>query len=111
MVDMEDEYSLSVGLERRMGRARRGGWSNLPIRLGASYRRWAYGVGGGPEAEKGNPIDEKMVSVGTGFPFTQSLGSLDLALSYGIIGDLKVNGLETTIWRLTVSVTGLEAWW
>jgi hypothetical protein len=52
-----------------------------------------------------------MISVGTGFPFGQNLGALDLALSYGIIGELEPNGLETTFWRLTLSVTGLEKWW
>ena len=45
MADMEDEYTLAVGLERTPGHVRRGGWSNLPMRLGASFRRWAYRVG------------------------------------------------------------------
>lgn len=104
MVDMEDEYSLSVGLERKLGRKRRGGFSNLPVRLGASLKRWAYRVGG-------EPIEERMISLGTGFPFRHNLGSLDVALSYGIIGDLEKNGMETQTWRLTISVTGLERWW
>ena len=104
MVDMEDEYSLSVGLERKPGRKRRGGLSNLPVRLGASLKRWAYRVGG-------EPIDERTISLGTGFPFRHNLGSLDVALSYGIIGDLEKNGMETETWRLTISVTGLERWW
>lgn len=104
MVDMEDEYTLSVGLERMQGRERRGGLSNLPIRLGVSVRRWAYRVGG-------SPVDEKTASIGTGFPFRQNLGELDVALSYGIIGELEKNGLESEVWRLTISVTGLERWW
>ena len=56
-------------------------------------------------------VEEKTVSVGTGFPFRQSLGALDVALSYGIIGELEKNGMETEVWRLTISVTGLEHWW
>jgi len=104
MADMEDEYTLSFGLERTQGRVRRGGWSNLPVRVGASLRRWAYRVGG-------EVVDEKWINVGTGFPFGQNLGELDVALSYGIIGDLEKNGLETTIWRVGISVTGLERWW
>jgi len=104
MADMEDEYTLSVGMERTQGRVRRGGLSNLPLRVGASVRRWAYRVGGAV-------VDEKTVSVGTGFLFGQNLGELDVALSYGIIGELKKNGLESEIWRLTISVTGLERWW
>jgi hypothetical protein len=58
-----------------------------------------------------NPVDEMSVSVGTGFPFRQNLGELDVAVSYGTIGDLEKNGLESTVWRLTISVTGLERWW
>jgi hypothetical protein len=104
MADMEDEYTLSAGLERTQGHVRRGGWSNVPIRFGATFRRWAYRVGG-------EPVDEKWLNLGTGFPFGHNLGELDVALSYGIIGELEKNGLETTIWRLTISVTGLERWW
>ena len=111
MADMEDEYSLSVGLERMKGRVRRGGLSNLPLRLGVGFRRWAYGVGGTVEDGKGAVIDEKTISVGTGFPFRQNLGELDVAVSYSLIGDLEKNGLESEIWRLTISVTGLERWW
>jgi len=104
MADMEDEFSLSVGMERMQGRVRRGGFSNVPLRVGASFKRWAYRVGG-------NVIDEKTISVGTGFPFRQNLGELDLAISYSLVGDLEKNGVESTVWRLTLSVTGLERWW
>ncbi len=104
MADMEDEYSLSIGLERMQGRMRRGGLSNLPLRLGVRVQRWAYRVGG-------EVIEEKTISVGTGFLFSQNLGELDAAVSYGLIGDLEKNGLESEVWRLTISVTGLERWW
>ncbi|MCK9995704.1 MAG: hypothetical protein KAH56_05405 [Candidatus Krumholzibacteria bacterium] len=104
MADMEDEFSLSFGMERMQGRIRRGGFSNAPLRVGASFKRWAYRVGG-------NVVDEKTISVGTGFPFRQNLGELDLAFSYSLIGDLEKNGVESTVWRLTLSVTGLERWW
>jgi hypothetical protein len=104
MAEMEDEYTLSAGLERMAGRERRGGFSNLPIRVGASVRRWAYTVGG-------EPIEERTISFGTGFSFRQHLGALDLAFSYSSIGDLEKNGLESTVYRMTLSVTGLEKWW
>lgn len=109
MADMEDEYGFSAGLERMKGYKRRGGMGNLPIRLGVSYKRWAYGVGG--IEDKAASIEEKTVSIGTGFPFRQNLGELDVAVSYGLIGELEKNGLESEIWRLTISVTGLERWW
>jgi hypothetical protein len=91
------------------GYKRRGGASNLPIRLGVSYKRWAYGVGG--TEDETAAIEEKTVSVGTGFPFRQNLGELDVAVSYSEIGDLETNRLQSKVWRLTISVTGLERWW
>ncbi|MFN2369903.1 MAG: hypothetical protein ABR506_01985 [Candidatus Krumholzibacteriia bacterium] len=99
-----DESAWSVGLERVGARERHGGVDNLPLRLGVSSRRWAYTVGGAP-------VDERTWSVGTGFPFRSDMGQLDLAVSYGRIGDLETNGRESSVWRLTFSVTGLEAWW
>ncbi len=101
---MEDEYTWSVGIERSQARERRGGLNNLPLRLGASVRHWAYRVGGAP-------VEEKTVSLGTGFPFRANMGQLDVGLSYSVIGDLATNGTESKLWRLTVSVTGLERWY
>jgi hypothetical protein len=109
MADLQDEYGFAVGLERMKGHVRRGGLSNLPLRVGFSFRRWAYAVGG--TAAEAAAVDEKMFSLGTGFPFRQNLGELDVALSYGLIGDLEKNGVESSILRLTISVTGLESWW
>ncbi len=101
---MEDEYSWTAGVERIQARERRGGAGNLPLRLSAGYRRWAYAIGG-------QPVDERIWAGGTGFPFRGDMGQLDLALSYSRIGGLQENGHESTVWRLTVSVTGLERWW
>ena len=101
---MRDEYAWSAGLERIQARARRGGLSNLPLRIGTGYRRWAYTIGGAP-------VEEWTYAVGTGFPFRGDMGHLDLAVSWSQIGDRGDNGYESEIWRLTVSVTGLEAWW
>lgn len=101
---MEDETTISVGIERRMDYIRRGGLANWPIRMGYSQRQWAYRVGG-------NPITEDTFSVGTGFPFRGQLGVLDLALSYSMIGEQAENGLEDSVWKMTVSVSGLERWW
>jgi hypothetical protein len=104
MADMEDEYTLSAGFDRLRGTERRGGLSNLPLRLGVSLRRWAYRV-------NGEVVDEKTFTIGTGFPFRQNLGVLDVGVSYSMVGDLDKNGLESKIWRLTITVTGLERWW
>jgi hypothetical protein len=100
---MEDEVVISGGIERTLGRARRGGFANVPLRLGVTKRRWAYQVGGAP-------VDEWTYSAGTGFSLENGRGQLDLALSYGTIG-VAENGLASDYWRITVSVTGLERWW
>lgn len=103
-VALEDEETFSFGFERKSAHVRRGGWNNLPLRVGASFRHWAYQVGGAP-------IKEQTYSVGTGFPFPRQMGYLDMALSYSLIGDQAENGLESHVWRFTISVTGLERWW
>lgn len=104
VADMVDEYSASFGLERAIDFERHGGKNNMPLRLGARYRRWGYQVGG-------EDVEEKTFSIGTGFPFRRKMGMLDLALSYSIIGDMAKNGMESEVWRMTFSVSGLEKWW
>ncbi len=102
--DMEDELIFGTGMERLKANERRGGLGNLPLRLGANYHRWAYQVGG-------NQIEEYTFSIGTGFAFARELGQLDVSASYGIIGDLEKNGMRSEVFRLGVSITGLENWW
>ncbi len=102
--DLETEYTLSAGLERVQAHERHGGRNNLPLRLGYQYRQWGYRVAG-------EPVQERFFSVGTGFPFRQQLGNLDVALSYGTIGNLEDNGGRSKVWRFTMSFTGLEKWW
>jgi hypothetical protein len=102
--EMYDEYTFGFGLERMKANERRAGMKNLPLRLGANLHRWAYGLGG-------EPIEELTFSIGTGFGFARDLGQLDVSLSYGMIGDLGQNGVRSNVYRLGVSVTGLEAWW
>ncbi len=102
--DTVDEYSVAFGLERKLSYERHGGMANLPLRFGAKYRRWAFKVGG-------EEVEEKTFSLGTGFPFHRKMGMLDVALSYSMIGDQSKNGMDSKVWRMTVSVTGLEKWW
>lgn len=101
---LENEYTVGLGFERIRSRARHGGLGNLPLRIGAQYRQWGYWVGE-------NPVEEKTISIGTGFPFGQDLGQLDIAFSYSRVGELAKNGLESNIFRFTLSMTGLERWW
>lgn len=102
--DMVDEYLIGVGVERRVSFARHGGKGNLPLRCGFQYRRWPYQVGG-------TEVGEKTFSVGTGFPFRGKAGMLDIGLSYSMIGDQSRNGMQSRVWRLSISATALEKWW
>ncbi len=101
---MENEYTLGLGFERLRAQARHGGLGNLPLRFGVQYRQWGYWVGE-------NPVEEKTISIGTGFPFNHDLGQLDVAFSYSKVGELAKNGLESDVFRFTLSMTGLERWW
>lgn len=101
---LEDEYTVGLGFERLRSQARHGGIGNLPLRFGVQFRQWGYWVGP-------NPIEEKTVSIGTGFPFNHDLGQLDIAFSYSKVGEIEKNGVESDIFRFTLSMTGLERWW
>lgn len=101
---LADEVQVAFGVERRAARVRRGGLDNAPVRLGATWHRWPYRVGG-------HDIVERSLSVGTGFPLYGDNGFLDVAVTYGLVGDQADNGLDSRYLRLSVSVTGLEGWW
>jgi hypothetical protein len=111
----EDEWTVSAGIERRGARVRDGGWNNIPFRIGVMRRHWGYRVGvisdSGTAQPPPQPVEEYAASIGTGFPFKGGLGHLDVAFSYGWVGDKELNGNEDRIWRLSISVAGLEKWW
>lgn len=96
-----DEWSLAVGVERPLQYLAVGHRHRLPLRAGLAWRRWAYEVGG-------HAVNERTYAVGTGFPFQNRLGRIDLALSYSVIGNQADNGWSSHTWRFSVSVSGLE---
>lgn len=98
---MEDEWTLSAGFERVLVRAKQGRGYTVPMRFGGSIRQWAHTIGG-------EPVRERTISVGTGFPFKNRLGMVEISLSYSLIGDVSKNGYESQVWRLGLSVAGLE---
>ncbi len=102
--DLTDEWFLALGCERSGSQVRRGGWRNLPLRLGATVGRWGYRVGG-------EDVREWRVAAGTGFNFRDGGGRVDLAVSYGRVGSRERNGYGDEVWRLAVSVIGLEKYW
>jgi len=102
--DMKDERTFSCGFERIRGQLRRGGSSNLPLRIGFSQRNWGYLV-------NEHEIVERSMSVGIGFPLHRHEGQVDIASTYGIIGDLSDNGSSSKYIRFSVTITGLEKWW
>lgn len=96
-----DEWTFAAGIERKLGFQPQSRGYIAPVRAGYSWRRWAYEVGGAP-------VDEHTWSVGTGFPLSNRMGTIDLGLSYFVLGDRSENGWSTSGWRLALSVTGLE---
>ncbi len=107
----QDEWIWTAGLERRAVRLRHGGLKNLPIRLGVLRHHWGYRVGDVNVSGAVQPVEETRVSLGTGFVFKNGMGSFDLALGYGWVGDKEKNGNEDRVWRLSLSISGLEKWW
>ncbi len=101
---MTDAWRLGVGFDRAEAYVRRAGRRNLPLRVGYSLRKWPYLVGG-------DEIMEHRVAAGTGFSFRDRSGHLDIALSHAWIGVAEKNGVTDRVWRLTVSLAGLEKWW
>lgn len=106
-----DEEILSAGLEIRPARKRGGGLSNLPFRIGVLWHRWGYPVGDINVAGAINPVEEYRFSIGTGFMFRNGMGSLDISLGYGLVGSVEENSNEDEVWRLGLSISGLEKWW
>jgi hypothetical protein len=98
---LRDEWTVAAGFERLLQRDARGRGFRPPLRFGFQWRHWAHAVGG-------PPVHERVISVGTGFPFRDRLGMIDLSLSYAWIGDEQDNGYASQSWRLGVSITGLE---
>lgn len=98
---LRDEWTASAGFERRWYRTKHGRSFAMPIRFGFRWHQWSHAVGG-------PPVNERVASVGTGFPFRNGLGAVDFSLSYAIIGDEAENGYQSKSWRLGVSITGLE---
>lgn len=99
-----DEWRIGVGCERAGARVRRGGLSNLPLRFGVSRGQWGYRVGD-------EPVREWRVAAGTGFVLAGGGGRVDVGISYGRVGDRERNGYVDDVWRLALSVVGLERWW
>ncbi len=98
---LRDEWTVSAGVERPLVYRPFGRGYAVPWRFGYQHRRWAHSVGGAA-------VSEQSVSVGTGFPFRNRLGTIDAALSYIWTGSQGDNGWRSNSLRFGVSITGLE---
>jgi len=96
-----DEWTVSAGFERRLARKERGRGYVSPLRFGLQRRHWGYEM-------NGSPIEETVVSVGSGVPFRNWRGTIDISLSYAWIGNEADNGVESQALRLGLSISGLE---
>lgn len=98
---LRDEWTVSTGFERPLEFRTLGRGYRIPWRFGYQWRLWAHTVGGAS-------VQEQMVSIGTGFPFRNRLGTLDVSLSYVWTGSEQENGYRTRSLRLGLSIIGLE---
>jgi hypothetical protein len=98
---LRDEWTVSTGFERPLEFRTLGRGYRSPLRFGYQWRLWAHTVGG-------KSVQEQMVSVGTGFPFRNRLGAVDVSLSYVWIGSEQDNGYRSRSLRLGLSIIGLE---
>jgi len=99
--DLRDEWTVAAGFERPLVFRAHGRGYQKPWRFGYQQRQWAHTIGGAP-------VREHAISMGTGFPFRNRLGTLDLSLSYVWIGSERDNGWRSNSLRLGLSINGLE---
>ncbi len=59
---------------------------------------------------KEQPITEKWLTLGIGFPLLMNISQVDLALGFGQRGSLTQNGLSENLFRITLSFSGSEKW-
>ncbi len=59
---------------------------------------------------RGEPVLERVGTVGVGIPFGQGRGSIDMALEWGVRGNLTDNVFKESLLRFNFSVSGGERW-
>ena len=83
-----------------------------PASASASDRTPASTINRGPTSDSSARVPQNgmtaLVSIGTGVPFRNWLGTIDMSLSYAWIGSIEDNGYESEALRLGVSISGLE---
>jgi hypothetical protein len=89
-----DSYRLGGGLEARplMGDT----WAMF-LRLGGSYEKYPFQLGG-------DAAWEKAVGLGAGMAFRAGRGRIDGSMEFGKRGDADTNGVEESFTRYTLSV-------
>jgi len=97
-----DELEIRAGLERdgnSRGRDKRWPW-----RLGGYYRTWHYYL-------ENEPITEFGFTLGTGIPIKTNTSRMDIAIAWGQVGKLGLNGAQESFFRVMLSITGGEKWY
>lgn len=94
---VRNEVRWGLGVERQ----RPGG--RLAWRAGYSRHAW-------PQRTGEDLVDEQAVHFGLGVDIAAAGGRLDLGLERAWIGDLDRNGLEESVWRVVVGISGQERW-
>lgn len=96
------EETASLGVEYLRGAPLFG--RRFPLRLSITWERLPYTM---PEGEA---IQRLVAGIGTGLQLSDGRGKLDFALQAGQIGSRDTNGLQTTVLRFFVGVSGAEIW-
>ncbi|MDZ7859587.1 MAG: hypothetical protein U5O15_02765 [Candidatus Krumholzibacteriota bacterium] len=98
------EKLYSVGLERRADKEGDDWFSRMPLRAGFYENTWHIEIPGG------EPVKSRFFTLGSGFEIPGGDGNLDWAFEFGRVGSLERNGIDETVFRLSVSLGISEAW-
>lgn len=101
-LDMKDERTLRLGLERNSRRV--GLRYTFPVRVGYYLRDWHYQL-------QGEDVREWGVSLGSGLALLGGLSRIDYSLGYSQVGDRGDNGVTESLWTIVVSIAGGERWY
>lgn len=76
----------------------------MAYRIGFSYKTF-------PITDLNNEnITEACVSLGFGFPLSLNVAQINMAIQYGIRGNLDTNGLTENLLRISLGISGGEKW-
>lgn len=104
IASMNNNYRLGVGVERVPSKRRFASYVDK-----MNYRAGVF-LGQLNFLSNGEPVNEYGFSLGLGLPIIQGSSRLDIAFQFGKRGDVVINGLSETFFRLNFSISANELW-